>query len=282
MQRDNGNDNSPTCIAHYWPDYDQRLVANDKRPRRFLDFVDRGHAERRGATDIHFVVERVAEAMLCLAEILNPAVRYPRRTSRHRQIIALLGDQDAMRERYLGMTFALATGRRPTSAEEWQKWCGHILRIVQPLLQGAEAGPPNGFLDWVADVPSENGKPLRHGNIFSLETAEPVVEVKVGTIHSVKGETHKATLILDTHYNGSHLARIKAWLTGERTGIKPAERGVNLRSSLKQHYVAMTRPTDLLCVAMRATTCSDADLARVTARDWAIGDVVDRKLQWRR
>lgn len=103
----------------------------------------------------------------------------------------------------------------------------------------------------------------------------------MGTIHSVKGETHKATLVLDTFYSGSHLDRIKAWLVGDKAGIASSERRVNLRKSLKQHYVAMTRPSDLLCVAMRATSFNDAELARLAARNWTIGDVVDGKLCWR-
>jgi hypothetical protein len=79
---------------------------------------------------------------------------------------------------------------------------------------------------------------------------EPAVRIKVGSIHSVKGETHLATLVLDTHYKGSHLTRIKDWLTGARSGLtvnKP-----ELRKSLKQHYVAVTRPSHLLCLAMRS------------------------------
>lgn len=166
VQRDSGNENRPTCVAHYWPDYDQRLTAGDKQPRHFLDFVSRGHAERRGSCDIYPVVERVAQAMLRLAEIPNPAVRHPRRASCHRHVMSLLADDNTIRDRYLSMTYALATGRRPANEREWAKWSAHIIRIAQPLLCGAEAGTSDSFLDWVAEEASELGRSAQRDNIF--------------------------------------------------------------------------------------------------------------------
>ncbi|MGS1016140.1 UvrD-helicase domain-containing protein [Allosphingosinicella humi] len=280
VHRDKGDENSPTCVAHYWPDYDPQLAASERQPRRFLDFVSRGHAERRGSADIHPVIERVAEAMLHLAAILNPAVRHPRRASCHRQVTALLGSDVAMLDLYRRMSFALATGRRPATAEKWSKWCEQILRIAAPLLRGAEAGEAGSFLDWVPDQTFEPGRLPRRDNVFRHEAIEPLIEVKVGTIHSVKGETHKATLVLDTYFSGSHLDRIKAWLIGDRIGVKSSDR-INVRKSLKQHYVAMTRPTDLLCVAMRTSSFTEAELARLSGRHWGIGDLVNGTLRWR-
>lgn len=152
------------------------------------------------------------------------------------------------------------------------------MEIATALLNGAEAGDAANFLSW-EDGPNVGGIVVKKGNIFTYPINEPEVQIKVGSIHSVKGETHLATLVLDTHLNGSHLTRIKPWLTGEKSGLtanKP-----ELRNSLKQHYVAVTRPSHLLCLAMRNNSIVEAELALLRARNWCVGDIVGQGIVWR-
>jgi len=71
------------------------------------------------------------------------------------------------------------------------------------------------------------------------------VEIEVSTVHSVKGETHSATLYLETYYNrGYDVKRILAYL--QKSTHSPNS---ITSTSLKMCYVGMTRPTHLLCVA---------------------------------
>ncbi len=278
VQRDNGGANVPNCVVHYWRDYDHAASASDSKPSRFLEFVIKGLAERGDRHDLQPVVERVGDGILRLATILNPAVRHTPRTSRHRQVLVLLGANEKARTAYQDLAWALSTGRGPPDAKEWNRWRPHITKIAVALLSGAPAGDAGNFLEWV-DAAAPYPARTRRDNIFSYPPEAPRVHVKVGTIHSVKGETHRATLILDTHYRGSHLVRIKDWLTGVRTGL--ASDQPDLRKSLKQHYVAMTRPSDLLCVAMRSDDVTAEDIERFRARNWSIGDVAAGIIQWR-
>lgn len=102
---------------------------------------------------------------------------------------------------------------------------------------------------------------LRNGDQGDTEPAlvwrtRSNVDVHVSTIHSVKGETHDATLVLETkHYEfdlshcinkvgasfveASRTSRKKAWKPGIREG-----------QHMRRLYVAMTRPRRLLCLAM--------------------------------
>jgi superfamily I DNA/RNA helicase len=71
------------------------------------------------------------------------------------------------------------------------------------------------------------------------------IEIEVATVHSVKGETHTATLYLETYYNkGYDVKRILNWLQNPTRTPNSIE-----STSLKMCYVGMTRPTHLLCVA---------------------------------
>jgi hypothetical protein len=86
----------------------------------------------------------------------------------------------------------------------------------------------------------------KSGNIKDIDG----VKIKVGTIHSVKGETHMATLLLETYHNGQHNRNgtesecFASHFCGEV--YNRASRVVHFRSD----YVALSRPTHLLCVAM--------------------------------
>ncbi len=71
------------------------------------------------------------------------------------------------------------------------------------------------------------------------------ISIDVATIHRVKGETHTATLYLETFYRKYDTARIINYLKAEKIQAKSSD-----FDTLKMAYVGMTRPTHLLCVAV--------------------------------
>ncbi|WP_221938653.1 hypothetical protein [Mycobacterium sp. KBS0706] len=85
--------------------------------------------------------------------------------------------------------------------------------------------------------------------------------------------------MLDSYYYDHHLSELKPWLLGQKTGGstvnrkgKPVVEGARMLGRLKLHYVAMTRPTHLLCLAMRWDAFADGELDILKARDWTIID----------
>lgn len=90
------------------------------------------------------------------------------------------------------------------------------------------------------------------------------IEVEVGTIHSIKGETHSATLYLETYYHNDNRRpgncisyesqRLKEYFKGNRT---TGNEGKRVKESLKMAYVGMSRPTHLLCVAVHRDRVKD-------------------------
>lgn len=281
VQRDKGAENAPNCVAHYWADYDHLNAAREAKPRHFLQYVMKGDAERGSRNDIYPVVERVGEAMLRLASILMPSIASRAVANRHRQVLALLEHDEKMLSDYRRLVLALATGRGPPGADDWEnRWRKPILKIARAIGGNMGGDDPGDFLDWVDTAAPQPGR-KRRDNVYSHPPDAPQVRIRIGTIHSVKGETHRATLVLDTHYSGSHLLRIKPWLIGKSRGLSLTPPRVTVRKSLKQHYVAMTRPSDLLCIAMRVEDVSDEELARFRERNWSIGDVRDALIHWR-
>lgn len=73
------------------------------------------------------------------------------------------------------------------------------------------------------------------------------IQIEVSSIHSVKGETHTSTLFLDTFCYAYDSTRLVRFFT---TGGKASDlKNASICKALRVAYVAMSRPTHLLCVA---------------------------------
>lgn len=79
-------------------------------------------------------------------------------------------------------------------------------------------------------------------------------DIYISTIHKAKGETHTATLVLETSYYGYDLKQLLPLLKGGSIAD-----GVRNGQKKKLLYVAMSRPTHLLCLAMNKAHIADMD-----------------------
>ena len=92
--------------------------------------------------------------------------------------------------------------------------------------------------------------------------------IEFDTIHGVKGETHDATLYLETDRQGaSDLSRILPYY-----GVGKIGKSKLFDYSRKLAYVAMSRPKKLLCVAMQENTYKKSN--GVFDEDWEIIDLM--------
>ena len=95
------------------------------------------------------------------------------------------------------------------------------------------------FLNNYSDIVSSEQAEFQGTNTYKHESG---IDIEVATIHSVKGETHTATLYLETFYYGCDIEQIISNLQKNADGARHIQR-------LKMAYVGMTRPKHLLCVA---------------------------------
>ncbi|MFZ3167830.1 MAG: UvrD-helicase domain-containing protein [Candidatus Methanoperedens sp.] len=114
---------------------------------------------------------------------------------------------------------------------------------------------------------NEGCQKFQHSNIYCDESN---IDVEVATVHSVKGETHTATLYLETYYDkGFDIKRIINYL-------KERKNGSNYIQSLKMAYVGMSRPTHLLCVAAHKDTVSGNETF-LLKMGWMIKNICDKE-----
>lgn len=90
-------------------------------------------------------------------------------------------------------------------------------------------------------------------NIYEKNINGVNVKIYIDTVHGVKGETHTATLYLDTKYykNG-----VEYFIDALTINIRTNEDSNRIKYAKKIAYVAFSRPTHLLCIAIEKNTIS--------------------------
>jgi hypothetical protein len=188
---------------------------------------------------------------------------------------------------YLTLQELVLTSRGEITEVNWNAAARTLVETIVKQLCGDPAlgADVAAFLAWPQVNPPQEGEaviPARHDNLFAYPSGAPKVWVRLGSIHSVKGETHTATLVLDSFYHNHHLRELKPWLLGAKTGGstvnkkgKTVVEGSRMLGRLKLHYVAMTRPTHLLCLAMRKDAFVNGELDILRGRGWTIIDCCD-------
>ena len=277
------NDRIPRTMGHYMPSYDPSCARKETAPNSFAQYLARARFETADSRDTAKLVNATAAALLAASELVGGIHDQIARKSPHRRIVEILGDSDA-RASYLALQEIVLTHQGDISSAVWAvEALAHIEAVVRQL-SGVDAmyGDVVTFLaapQPQAIAPGEAAIVARKDNLFAYPPDTPRVRIRLGSIHSVKGETHTATLVLDSFFHKHHLSELKPWLLGTKSGGSSTNgkgrqvlEGPRIVGRLKLHYVAMTRPTHLLCLAMRKDAFDEGELGELMGQGWTIID----------
>jgi len=275
VHRSDKKDHLPRFMGHYAPDYDPDIAGRQPRPNSFAQHLARARLELTVSRNTHPLANCCAEGILQLVRKAGVEVLVNLRRSANRYLLERLPDEDS-RKLYAELVDRIICCRCEPSKETWTiNFMPAILKIAETLA-GREMPET-----WVAEylgwsegetVEERGGTGRRTANVFRYPQDDPKVSIRLGSIHSVKGETHTATLVLESFHQAHHLKKLVPWLMGKRPKAGTDNTGENaaLVERLKLHYVAMTRPSHLLCVAMRSDVLTMKDKEAIQARNWRI------------
>jgi DNA helicase-2/ATP-dependent DNA helicase PcrA len=85
-------------------------------------------------------------------------------------------------------------------------------------------------------------------NCYTFSSGSENVEILFDTVHGVKGETHTGTLFMETYNRCYDLQKILPLISGTQNRTPSFIK--NNQERMKTAYVAMSRPTHLLCLAI--------------------------------
>ena len=243
----------PHNLSHYCIGYDPDIASKDPKPKTFLQYVKAGYrlgekfaAEGTGGESFT-TVERITIGIINFAKELSTQFDPKPRQRNHRFILESLKDDKANCDKYLKLIGSLAVDRNFPSEADWSTTWKDILIDVVTSLSGVAPQSDHPFLDYQQSEDFSSDHIGTRNNTYTVESNGRKVNIKLGSIHSVKGETHTATLVLDTFNKSHHLKMIFPWIKCKpKKTISDSD-----EKRLKLHYVAMTRPSHLLCLAMK-------------------------------
>ncbi len=248
-------------IESYYPSFEKKNAKTRMVAESFDDFLYKnlqGTVKDCASSIIQGVIE-----FLNLCDVNNDDKRYTRTS-----MLDYLTSIDA-KQVFLSkvMSWAMLVAIR-NNAEDRQHLKDDIYQYLSstflPLFDKNEVSvAANTFFNAVADG-NQGGQNLEHGNIYK----EDDIEIEVATVHAVKGETHAATLYLETFFNKYYESeRLKE----QFKGIAYMGTDDDTLKSLRVVYVGMSRPRYLLCVAIQKDRFHTIDCQELRE----IWDVVD-------
>ncbi|MEQ1151686.1 UvrD-helicase domain-containing protein [Acinetobacter johnsonii] len=149
-------------------------------------------------------------------------------------------------------------------------WDSSILQMFQIFnLNGLSKIPE--YLNYDGYTLSAQGNNEKcEQNKISIEINTKKIEMEVATIHSIKGETHAATLIVETTFGRSYdISNVFTYLVHQQQATQPRPQTVKF---MKQIYVAMTRPRHFVCLAVHKNKVNE-HLSLAEQKGWKIIDL---------
>ena len=119
------------------------------------------------------------------------------------------------------------------------------------------------FLESDIEAGGEAEQVLKSANICVVDK----VAVEIGTVHSAKGETHTATLYLETFVHNHESIKSKRQLEGN---FVVTVDGVRTKEAAKIMYVGLSRPTHFLCFAAHQDRIDEAMRTQMKGLGWQI------------
>lgn len=238
-----GANSNKQYIESYYPSFERRSVTIRLESDSFDNFIlknQNGSAKDYGLSIIQGIIK-----FLDLCDIKNDTRRYTITSLLDFLTTKNTKDKDLFLCNIMKWAMLAATAN---NAEERQHLKEDIYQYLSstllPLFNKNEVtAVANTFFNAVAGG-NQNEQNLEHGNIYK----EDDIEIEIATVHAVKGETHAATLYLETFFNKYYESeRLKE----QFKGIAYKGTDDDTLKSLRVVYVGISRPRYLLCVAIQ-------------------------------
>lgn len=255
-------------LLDYWPAYLEQSKAGGHSERLWTLLRQPSEAKLRAGSMYSRAIDVKRAALLVLRAVKSPHIEGVRDGS---QLVRRLADvgQDSTAVVQLFHTLALATDL-DGSDDGRARAVAIFYQYLQPLFPAEMTLAQFQALPVFA--PPEKEPELEVGQQRCRVTKDGrSVEVEVGTVASMKGETHLATLVLESLGHPSRRFDLQEAL--------PVLAGLNVRdpkmkesvlSQFRSLYVGMSRPTSFLCLAVNQARVSADCMTELQQQGWVV------------
>lgn len=263
----------PKGIYDYWPNYDARKTNKSATPQKLINHFQRAKNELNKSGELFDCVAEISKGLRRVINLAAESNLVPASGNTFFSIMKLLTQEKIASYRKLMLELAQAD---ISTKDLWTQTTTRIADLLT-MLNLSRNSKVDTFIEWVADCAftsssgSSNHKIPNHYLHVNQESKREV-DLEFGSIHSVKGRTHLATLVLETFSRTHNIKAILPYLCGAKIN-KINDTTAN---RLKCQYVAMSRATALLCLAIPADSVSDDQCKMLIDNGWNIKMITQR------
>lgn len=255
------------CIPSYFPQYDRAHRAQNRRFDNLVSYAAHAIqlASTKNAKHFYDVIMQGVVHALDVAGIRDPATERRFTSSTVQQYWKHEHGRSFDQLRAQIAPQYLSARQHALTPVILRDLLAEAIKLVWPSVCTTTSFFTN---DHVNETIESNEGAIRTRNRFEAQNG---VVVDIGTVHSVKGETHFATLYLETKYQKDcDASRLIEFLKGNRptAQLKKAYHQQNLKIA----HVAFSRPTHLLAFACRRSSVMGHEDG-LRANGWVIRSV---------
>lgn len=259
-------------IRKYWAQFDKTNSAVAPRPQKLIHIAHRcaGTRSGPGVANYELLLRGVVDLLRkCDVRRLNSQGQ----EVYHSPLTLIQSLRDNGKYEEFRKRLTLWTMNSFKNSEEWIAQVDALKQII-----GIDAVNDDGlrFLQFDTATQDDNANQQAQGNTYTAQNGR---KIAVGTIHSVKGETHDATLILETKFNRwFDCAEMLPYMLDPAKDrpvytANSRKKDSTLAQYMRKLYVAGTRPRHLLCMALLRSHISAEQTDQLQALGWTISDV---------
>ncbi len=235
----------PKGIYDYWNQYEAPKVNRRIRPKMLIDYFRRGIEEFQKTGEKSKQIEWICQGLRKLVNSAKENNYIPMTGNLLNSFMKKLSDDKKIDFRNILKELAGFCG--VISKEEWKV----MIQVMKEFLSLFDAIPNDKvkkFGKWSEDnetITDNNGNNEKTNHyVYVDKESSRMIDMEFGSIHSVKGRTHLATLVLETYMRTHNMKSILKYLCGD---VKASSQH---GKKLKCQYVAMTRARALVCLAI--------------------------------
>lgn len=274
-----GHAHFPKTVPHYWRGYSAEISRKEPHPKSLVQYIRAAQAAARDSRELSPAIENIASGLIRLASRVGDVGRLKRKARTHRAIIEALATDAARLVAYRRLATAFLIDWTPLTEQSWGTMRDDALGVACALCNGStDTANVKDFLAWPGDDASLIFDPMLPANdaipnVYRVMDGERHLNIRLGSIHSVKGQTHLATMLLNTYWHAHSSKQMLPWLLGNLSNGSHSG-SIDLKRLLYT-YVAMTRPSHLICLAIPRSAFGDdqtysKDVATLEQRGWCV------------
>jgi hypothetical protein len=252
-------------ICNYLNSFDKNNNKNKFKPKKLIHYFYEAKRIKVGHEAYHMVLSGIARC----GQMANGELVYSDGTKSFYSTTSL---RKYLKDSNSFISFNILVKDLLDNTVDEAKWNGIFTGILN-LVSLQVSGAIQDFINFESNIQFNNTGNDINSNIVTTDVNGRKIENEVATIHAVKGETHAATLVLETKNHEYDIGTLIKYILGENT-IKP--KGVRKSQFMKKLYVAFSRPEHLLCIAIDKSRFPTEHINKKDYSGWNICDLTNQ------